>query len=173
MKVEDYSFDLLLGGTDTSTTTIEWAAYELLKRPYLIEKATKELYKVIEAIIKETMRLHPIAALLAPHYAIKDCNVAGYDISKGITILINIDVKGQNFALIPFGYGRRRCPGYQLGLKFIRSILANLLHGFNWKLPPRMKPEDICMKELYGLTTHPKVPLSMIVEPRLPLHLYN
>lgn len=85
----------------------------------------------------------------------------------------DIDVKGQNFALIPFGYGRRRCPGYQLGLKFIRSILANLLHGFNWKLPPRMKPEDICMKELYGLTTHPKVPLSMIVEPRLPLHLYN
>ncbi|KAL3504038.1 hypothetical protein ACH5RR_033879 [Cinchona calisaya] len=207
--------DLLAGGTDTSSTTVEWAMNELLKQPHLIRKATEELDRVIgrdrwveeddysklpfiEAIIKETLRLHPLATLLAPHYAIEDCTVAGYDISKGTTVFVNvwsigrnpmywdapeqfmperflgknIDMKGQNFALLPFGSGRRRCPGYNLGLKLVRSMLANLLHGFNWKLPNDMKPEDICMQEQYGLTTHPKISLTMIAEPRLPTHLY-
>lgn len=188
---------------------------ELVRHPHLIEKARDELDKVIgrerwvkendylklpvmEAIIKETMRIHPLATLLAPHYATEDCNVAGYDVSKGTTVLINIwsigrnpkywcspqeflperfldkdiDITGQNFALIPFGSGRRRCPGYQLGMKMTRSILANLLHGFHWKLLPGMNPEEICMEEAYGLTTHPKTPLSFIVEPRLPAYLY-
>nr|WMB80858.1 WrBX4 [Wrightia religiosa] len=208
--------ELLVGGSDTSVTTVEWAMNELLRHPHLIKKATEELDRVIgrdrwveegdysklpfiEAIIKETMRIHPLATLLAPHYAIEDCNVAGYDVSEGTTVLINIwsmgrnpkywdspeeflperflekdiDVKGQNnFVLIPFGSGRRRCPGYTLGLRIVRATLANLLHGFNWKLPPGMKPEDVCVEELYGLTTRPKISLSVIVEPRLPLHLY-
>ncbi|XP_022884980.1 cytochrome P450 71A1-like [Olea europaea var. sylvestris] len=207
--------DLLGGGTDTSSTTVEWAFHEIIKTPHIIEKATEELDRVIgrerwveendfpklpyiEAIIKETLRLHPLATLLPPHFAIEDCNASGYDISKGTTILINvwsigrnpkfwdaseqflperfldkkIDMSGQNFALLPFGSGRRRCPGYNLGLKIIRSTLANLLHGFNWKLPQNIKPKDVCLEEKYGLTTHPKVPLEMIIEPRLQLHLY-
>ncbi|KAL2520237.1 flavonoid 3'-monooxygenase-like [Forsythia ovata] len=122
----------------------------------------------------------------------------GYSVSKGTTVLVNvwsigrnpkywdapeeylpgrfldkkIDILGQNFALLPFGSGRRRCPGYKLGLKIVHSALANLLHGFKWKLLKTMKPEDVCMEEHYGLTTHPKVPLEMIIEPRLPIHLY-
>ncbi|CDP18923.1 unnamed protein product, partial [Coffea canephora] len=182
--------DLLAGGTDTSATTVEWAMNELLKHPRLIRKAAEELDRVIgkdkwveeadfsklpflEAIIKETLRLHPLATLLAPRYAIEDCTVAGYHIAKGTTVFINtwsigrnskywdspeefiperflekdIDMKGQNFALLPFGSGRRRCPGYNLGIKLVRSTLANLLHGFNWKLPHGMKPEEICMEE--------------------------
>nr|XP_027085781.1 cytochrome P450 71A1-like [Coffea arabica] len=207
--------DLLAGGTDTSATTVEWAMNELLKHPRLIRKAAEELDRVIgkdkwveeadfsklpflEAIIKETLRLHPLATLLAPRYAIEDCTVAGYHIAKGTTVFINtwsigrnskywdspeefiperflekdIDMKGQNFALLPFGSGRRRCPGYNLGIKLVRSTLANLLHGFNWKLPHGMKPEEICMEELYGLTTHPRISLAMIPEPRLPVNLY-
>lgn len=210
--------NLLLGGTDTSTTTIEWAMMELIRHPNLIEKATEELDRIIgrerwvkeddyeklplmEAIIKETMRKHPLTTLLAPHYATEDCNVAGYHVFKGTTVLINvwsmgrnpkywdspqeflperflgkynnIDVMGQNLALIPFGSGRRRCPGYKLGMRIVRLILANLLHGFHWTLLPGMKVEDICMEEIYGLTTCPKTPLSFIVEPRLPVYLYN
>ncbi|KAK3040361.1 LOW QUALITY PROTEIN: hypothetical protein RJ639_026766 [Escallonia herrerae] len=46
-----------------------------------------------------------------------------------------IDMKGQNFELLPFGSGRRMCSGYTLALKTVRSSLANILHGFNWKLP--------------------------------------
>ena len=184
--------DLIAGGKDTSATTVEWAMSELLKQPHLIRKATEEIDRVIgkdrlveerdipqlpyiNAIMKETMRKHPVAALLAPHLALEDCNIAGYEIRKGTRIFINtwsigrnlsiwdapeefcperflgkdIDVKGQNFELLPFGSGRRMCPGYSLGLKMISSSLANLLHGFNWKLPDNMKVEDLGMDEIY------------------------
>ena len=133
----------------------------------------------IDAIVKETMRLHPVATLLAAHFSIEDCNIAGCHISKGTTVLVNvwsigrdprfwdkaeefkperflgrkIDVKGNHFELLPFGSGRRMCPAYRLGFKLISSTLANLLHGFNWKLPDNVKPEDVGMEEHYGLTT--------------------
>ncbi|XP_016457208.2 trimethyltridecatetraene synthase [Nicotiana tabacum] len=207
--------DLLAGGTDTSAAAVEWAFQELLRNPKVIEKANQELNRVIgkerwveeedfcrlpyiDAIIKETFRLHPLCTLLPPHYSIEDCNVAGYDIPKGTTVFINawslgrnpkywdrpeefiperflendIDIKGQNFTLLPFSSGRRRCPRYSLGIKVVRTTIANLLHGFNWKLTGGMKAEDISMEEIYGLTTHPKKPTSMIMEPRLSIHLY-
>ncbi|KAM3305678.1 cytochrome 71A1 isoform X2 [Capsicum chacoense] len=205
--------NFITGGTDTSAATIEWGFQELLRIPNIIEKAHQELDRAIgkerwveekdfsqlpyiDAIIKETFRLHPLCALLPPHYSTEDCTVAGYDIPKGTAAYINvwsigrnskywdrpeefiperfiennIDMKGQNFSLLPFGSGRRRCPGYNFGIKVVRTTMANLLHGFNWKLAGNL--EDISMEEIYGLTTHPKRPISMIMEPRLPLHLY-
>ncbi|XP_030933074.1 trimethyltridecatetraene synthase-like [Quercus lobata] len=213
-SVKGFIQDLIAGGTDTSATTVEWAMSELLKQPHLIKKATEELDKVIgrdrwveekdipqlpyiNAIMKETMRKHPVAVLLAPHLALEDCNIAGYEIRKGARIFINtwsigrnpsiwdapeefcperflgkdIDVKGQNFELLPFGSGRRMCPGYSLGLKMISSSLANFLQGFNWKLPDNMKVEDLGMDEVYGLATPRKFPLIAVVEPRVPLNL--
>ncbi|PRQ47022.1 putative flavonoid 3'-monooxygenase [Rosa chinensis] len=215
-SVKAFIQDLIAGGTDTSATTLEWAMSELIKQPHLIRKATEELDRVIgrerwveekdipqlpyvDAIMKETMRKHPVVVLLPPHLALQDCNVAGFDILKGTRVFINtwsigrdpsvwdapeefnperflgnkaIDVKGQSFELLPFGSGRRMCPGYSLGLKMIGSCLANMLHGFNWKLPENMKPEDLSMDEVYGLATLRKFPLVAVVEPRLPIHLY-
>lgn len=214
--VKGFTQDLIAGGTDTAATTVEWAMSELMKQPDLIKKATEELDRVIgkerwvhetdfsnlpfvDSILKETMRLHPVAVLLAPHLALEDCKVGGYDIEKGTTVFINswsigrdsnswvdpesfrperflgrdIDVKGQHFELLPFGSGRRMCPGYSLGLKMMRSSLANMLHGFNWKLAENIKDEDINMEELYGLSTQRKFPLVGVVEPRMPDHMYN
>ncbi|EEF36518.1 flavonoid 3-hydroxylase, putative [Ricinus communis] len=171
-SVKGFIQDLIAGGTDTSATTVEWAMSELLKQP--------------------------IAVMLAPHYALEEAKVNGHDIAKGTTVFINtwsidrdpllwddpeefrperflgkaIDVKGQSFELLPFGSGRRMCPGYSLGLKMIQSSLANLLHGFNWKLPDDMKPEDLSMDEVYGLATPRKFPLVPVTEPRLPINLY-
>ncbi|KAL4613781.1 hypothetical protein ACB092_07G005200 [Castanea dentata] len=86
---------------------MEWAMPELLKQPHLIKKATEELDKIIgrerwveeidipqlpyiEAIVKETMRKHPVAGFLAPHLALEDCDVAGYyKIRKGTRVFIN------------------------------------------------------------------------------------
>ncbi|KAK9213000.1 hypothetical protein WN943_002385 [Citrus x changshan-huyou] len=215
-SVRGFTQDLIAGGTDTSATTVEWAMSELMKRPDLIKKATEEIDRVvgrqrwveekdipqlpyIDAIMKETMRKHPVAVLLAPHLALEDCTVASFDIRKGTRVFINtwsigrdpsvwdkpeefrperfldkaFDVKGQHFELLPFGSGRRMCPGYSLGVKMIKSSLANMLHGFNWKLPAHMKPEHISMDEVYGLATIRKFPLVAVVEPRLPLHLYD
>ena len=208
--------DLLVGGTESSAMTVEWAISELLKKPELFKKATQELDRVIgqnrwvtekdipnlpyvEAIVKETMRMHPVVPMLVPRCAREDCNVAGYDIQKGTRVLINvwsigrdpelwkdpqefyperfigkeIDVKGQDYELLPFGSGRRMCPGYSLGLKVVQSTLANLLHGYNWKLPGDMNPEELDMEEIIGLSTPRKFPLVAVVEPRLPHHLYS
>ncbi|CAH1418876.1 unnamed protein product [Lactuca virosa] len=145
------------------------------------------------------MRLHPSGVLLAPHLALEDCKVDRYDIAKGTIVFINtwsigrdsvvwddvdsfrperflgsdIDVKGQHFELLPFSSGRRMCPGYRLALKMMRSLLGNMLHGFNWKLPENMRYEDIKMEEVYGLSAKNKSPLVAVLEPRLPSHMYH
>ncbi|XP_022150738.1 cytochrome P450 71A1-like [Momordica charantia] len=208
--------DLIAAGTESSVVTIEWALSELLKRPDIFKKTTSELDKVvgrerwveekdianlpyINAIVKETMRLHPIAPMLVPRLSREDCQIAGYDIAKGTRVLVNvwtigrdpaiwenpndfiperfsgksIDVKGQDFELLPLGSGRRMCPGYNLGLKVVQSSLANLLHGFVWKLEGDTKKEDLNMDETFGLSTPKKFPLVVIAEPRLPPHLYS
>ena len=190
--------------------TVEWAISELLRKPEIFEEGTEELDRVIgkerwvtekdipnlpyiEAIVKETMQMHPVAPMLVPRFSREDINIAGYDIPKNTIVLVNvwtigrdpviweqplefiperfigknIDVKGHDFELLPFGSVRRMCPGYSLGLKVIQSSLANLLHGFRWKLPRGMKPEDLNMEEFFGLSTPKKFPLVMVTEPRL------
>ncbi|GKV09821.1 hypothetical protein SLEP1_g21262 [Rubroshorea leprosula] len=143
------------------------------------------------------MRLHPVAPLLVPRLSREDCQIAGYDIPKGTRILVSvwtigrdpsvwdkpnefcperfigkaIDVKDHDFELLPFGSGRRMCPGYALGIKLIHLNLANLLHGFTWKLPSTITKDDLNMEEIFGLSAPKKVPLQAVVEPRLPLHL--
>ncbi|KAI8537517.1 hypothetical protein RHMOL_Rhmol09G0030000 [Rhododendron molle] len=207
--------DPIVGGTDTSAIAVEWAISELLKQPQLLRKATEELDRVvgrdrwveeddipnlpyIGAIVKETLRVHPVGTLLAPHLSTEDCKIAGYDILKGTTVFVNawslgrdpryweapekflperffeknIDVTGHHFELLPFGSGRRMCPGYRLGLMLVHSTLANLVHGFSWRLPDNVKPEDVEMEEEFGLTTHKKIPIVVVVEPRLSAHLY-
>lgn len=168
------------------------------KERWVQEKDIQNL-TYIRAIARETMRLHPVAPMLVPRLAREDVQVKGYDIPKGTVVLVNtftsqrdpnvyerpeefwperfigtnIDVKGHSFELLPFGSGRRMCPGYSLGLKVIESSLANLLHGFTWKLPNNMTPEDLNMEEIFGLSNPKKVPLAACIEPRLAPHLYR
>ncbi|XP_020571349.1 cytochrome P450 71A1-like [Phalaenopsis equestris] len=214
-SLKAFSQDLIAGGTESSAVTVEWAMSELLRKPEVIKKAAEELDRVIgrerwveerdvqdlpyiEAIVKETMRLHPVAPMLVPRQAREDVVIDGYDIPAGTRIIVNtftisrdpsiweepeefkperfigreIDVKGHHFELLPFGSGRRMCPGYTLGLKVIQSSLANILHGFNWRLPDGMKGEELSMEEIFGLSTPKKVPLVAVAEPRLPQHIY-
>ncbi|RWV80979.1 hypothetical protein GW17_00057657 [Ensete ventricosum] len=65
------------------------------------------------------------------------------------------------------------CPGISLGLKLVHLSLANLLHGFKWRLPPGMTAEELNMDEIFGITTTRKVRLQAVVEPKLPAHLYG
>ncbi|KAJ4755201.1 Cytochrome P450 superfamily protein [Rhynchospora pubera] len=214
--VKAFTQDLIAGGTESSAVTAEWAISELLKRPEIFKKATEELDRVIgrerwveekdinqlpyiDAIVKETMRLHPVAPMLVPRQSREDAVFNGYDIPAGTRVLVNvwtigrdptiwdkpdefrperflgksIDVKGQDFELLPFGSGRRMCPGYSLGLKVIQVSVANLLHGFNWRLPDGMKEADLSLEEIFGLSTPKKEPLQCVVKPKLPAHLYG
>ncbi|PUZ51768.1 hypothetical protein GQ55_6G216100 [Panicum hallii var. hallii] len=213
--VKAFTQDLIAGGTESSSVTVEWAISELLRKPAIFAAATEELDRVVgrgrwvaehdlprlpylEAVVKETMRVHPIVPLLIPRVAREDAAVGGYDIPRGTRVLVNmwtigrdpalwdapeefaperfvgskVDVKGQDFELLPFGSGRRMCPGYNLGLKVIQLTLANLLHGFSWRLPDGMAREELSMDEVFGLSTTRKVPLEVVVEPKLPVELY-
>ncbi|GJZ82823.1 cytochrome P450 71A1-like protein [Tanacetum coccineum] len=189
--VKAFTLELLAGGTESSAVIVEWSIAHLLKKPEIFKTATDELDKVIgpdrwveekdmhnlpyiSAIVRETLKLHPLTPMLAPRRTREDCNVGGYHIPKDTCIMVNVwtierdptlwdkpeefcperfigkemDVKGNHFELLPFGAGRRMCPGYPLGLKVIESSLANLLHGFNWKLPSKMTGDDLKMDEI-------------------------
>ncbi|GMI77871.1 TRANSPARENT TESTA 7, CYTOCHROME P450 75B1 [Hibiscus trionum] len=214
-SVKAITMELTAGGTESSTVTLEWAISELLKKPEVLAKATEELDRVIgrdrwveeqdivnlpyiDSIVKETMRLHPVAPMLTPRVARQDCQLLGYDIPKGTRALVSVwaigrdpshwnnpdvffpgrfmeqtvDIRGRDFKLLPFGAGRRMCPGYPLGIKVIQVSLANVLHGFTWELPGNTSGNDLNMEEIFGLSTPKKYPLQAVPEPRLPLHMY-
>jgi typhasterol/6-deoxotyphasterol 2alpha-hydroxylase len=153
----------------------------------------------IKAILKESLRLHPVTPLLVPRKTREDCKVAGYDIPEDTRILVSvwsigrdpklwdkpleflperfigseIDIKGNNYELLPFGSGRRMCPGYSLGRKIMESSLANLLHGFSWELPNGMPKDELKMDEVFGLTTCLKTPLVVVPKPKLAVKMYS
>ena len=141
----------------------------------------------LKAMIKETMRLYPPAPLLVPHETTQRCVINGYEIQPKTVVYINawaiardpeswenpeeflperflgsnIDYRGQNFELIPFGAGRRGCPGMNLGVATVELALANLLYSFDWELPDGMNKDDVDMAVLPGLTMHRKNALCL------------
>ncbi|KAL1534728.1 unspecific monooxygenase [Salvia divinorum] len=145
----------------------------------------------LKAVIKEAMRLHPPLPLLVPRLASKDVQVKGFDISAGTIVMINawaigrdliswvepekfmperflnssIDFKGLDFELIPFGGGRRGCPGITLAAAGMELLLADLVRKFDWKLANGVEPKDLDMSESPGMTVHRAVPLLALASP--------
>ncbi|EPS71538.1 hypothetical protein M569_03221, partial [Genlisea aurea] len=197
--------DIFIAGMDTNTCTTEWAMAELLRNPSKMVVAKKELKDVLgnkthmeesdtsklpylQAIVKETLRLHPAGPLLAPRQASVDVEINGYVIPKDAHILVNvwamgrndgvwedpesfvperflntkIDLKGQNFELIPFGSGRRRCLGMPLALRVVPLVLAAMIHNVDWELESGTLPDEIDMNDEYKLSLHKLVPLKAI-----------
>jgi len=147
-----------------------------------------EKMKYLKAVIKETLRLHPPAPTLIPRACSQDVKVMGYNVTKGTRVIINgwaiqrdpkvwdepnefkperfldsaVDYKGQDFDLIPFGAGRRGCPGMAFAIAIDEHVLATVLHKFDWELP---NGEDLDMEEHPGITIHKKVPLLAYAKP--------
>ncbi|KAJ7960892.1 Cytochrome p450 [Quillaja saponaria] len=144
--------------------------------------------KYLKAVVKETLRLHPPAPLLLPRESSERCEINGYEIPAKTKVIINawaigrdpnhwteaemfkperfldspIDYKGTDFEYIPFGAGRTICPGITFGMANVELPLAKLLYLFDWKLPNGMKPEELEMKELPGITLKRKGVLNLI-----------
>jgi cytochrome P450 len=74
----------------------------------------------------------------------------------------SIDFKGLDFELIPFGAGRRGCPGVLFSISVSELVLANLVYQFDWKLPDGIAAENLDMSETVGLTCHIKYPLLAV-----------
>ncbi|KAL1208321.1 Cytochrome P450 83A1 [Cardamine amara subsp. amara] len=143
------------------------------------------------ALVKETLRIEPVIPLLLPRNCIKDTNIAGYDIPAGTTVNVNawavsrdkkewgpypdefrperflemnIDFKGTDYEFLPFGSGRRMCPGMRLGVAMLEVPYANLLLKFNFRLPDGMKPEELNMDVMPGLAMHKAQHLELVPE---------
>jgi len=147
----------------------------------------------LKAVIKETLRLHTPLPLLIPREAMNDTKLDGFHIPRGTRVIVNawaigrdptswdrpeefcpdrfissnVDFKGQDFHFIPFGAGRRSCPGTSFGISTVELTLAHLLHHFDWQLPRGMEGELLDMSEAPGLTVHKKSGLVLIAKPVL------
>ncbi|KAE8700127.1 serine/threonine-protein kinase AFC2-like isoform X1 [Hibiscus syriacus] len=141
----------------------------------------------LKCVVKETLRLHPpvVIVLRKTPASVK---LRGFDIPSNTTVMINawaihrdpkwwenpeefiperfenssIDFQGQDFHYIPFGFGRRGCPGMPFGVASVEYVIANLLCWFDWKLPSGEIAENVDMTELYGLTSSKKTPLHVL-----------
>ena len=197
---------MFAGGTDTSSITIEWALAELVANPDTMKRLQDELTIVIgntrsvdisdlpnlpylSAVIKETMRMHPVVPLLVPHKLTETCELNGYEVLAGTQAYVNIwaighdpnvwddpwqfrperflgnnniSLNGGSFELAPFGSGRRICPGLSLGVLSMEFILASLVHSFEWKA--NSKPN---LKELFMFLLKLETPLVVKAYPRL------
>ncbi|PKA49002.1 Cytochrome P450 71A1 [Apostasia shenzhenica] len=147
----------------------------------------------LKAVIKEILRLHPPAPLLLPRESVEDCRIlqGRHEVPKGTRVLINvwaigrdpenwempeefrperflngdIDYKGSHFQFIPFGAGRRICPGIHFAVATIDVALANLLCFFDWRLPDGVRAEDLNMNEDDGIGAPRKQQLELLPIP--------
>ncbi|MCO5592392.1 hypothetical protein L7F22_046395 [Adiantum nelumboides] len=153
----------------------------------------------LEDVIKESMRLHPVLPFLIPREAVQECIIGGFRIFPGTCIYVNtwaigrdssawdkpfeflperfekvtIDLRGQNFNFLPFGLGRRKCPGWALGVSNVHLMLATLVQGFTWHCVDNTSESTLDMLEKFGLIVCMAKSLCAIATPRLPLHLYD
>jgi cytochrome P450 len=151
--------------------------------------------RYLDLIIKEALRLHPPATLLVPRECRTPCQVLGFDVPAGAMVLVNawaigrdpaywdqpeefsperfedgsVDFKGTDFEYIPFGAGRRMCPGMGFGLANMELALASLLYHFDWELPDGTEPGELDMTEQMGITTRRRSDLLLVPTVRVPL----
>ncbi|KAK6138656.1 hypothetical protein DH2020_027613 [Rehmannia glutinosa] len=209
-QIKAILLDMVIGATDTTSTTIEWVLAELLDNPGAMEKAQQELTHVVgmnniveeshisklhylEAVVKETFRLHPALPLLLPRMPNESRIIGGYTIPKDSKVFLNtwsiyrdpqvwedplqfkpdrflnddtgkFDYMGNNFEYLPFGSGRRMCPGLILGEKMVMYFVATLLHSFEWRLP---EGKRVDLLEQFGIVMRRKTPLFAIPYQRL------
>ncbi|KAL2930962.1 Cytochrome P450 71A6 [Bienertia sinuspersici] len=134
----------------------------------------------LKAVIKETLRLHPPGPLLIFRESSKDVKMKNMSLVQIQRILperflnnsSSVDYKGHHFQFIPFGAGRRGCPGLAYAVVNVELVLANLVNEFDWKLPNGSRRRDIRCDESSGIVVGRRNPLMVIATPTLPLSCY-
>ncbi|XP_051116988.1 cytochrome P450 71AP13-like [Andrographis paniculata] len=163
------------------------------KKKYVSESDLPNLH-YLKAVIKEVYRLHPPAPVLLPRESMEDIAIGEYKIPEKTRVFINawavgrdpkswtnpavfeperflnsdIDFKGQDFELIPFGAGRRSCPAITFGSASVEIGLAQMLQSFDWELPPGIRASDLDMTEVFGITMHRKDAMMALAKPYSP-----
>ncbi|VAI20157.1 unnamed protein product [Triticum turgidum subsp. durum] len=205
-RIKSIIKDIIAAGTDTSSVTLEWAMAELVGNPPAMAKLQDEISRATEgkpsieeddlrrmeylrAVLKEVLRLHPVAPLLVPHQSTTMAVVQGYEIPAETALFVNawaigrdpaawgptaeefqperflggggaegVDLRGNDYQLLPFGAGRRLCPGIGFAMPVLEMALSSLVRHFDWELPAGARLD---MSEAPGLTTPPLAPLRL------------
>ncbi|KAJ8899608.1 hypothetical protein K2173_018582 [Erythroxylum novogranatense] len=203
--VNVFILEIFIAGSETTSGTVEWAVTELLLNPESLTTAKAELAQVIganrrvqesdienlpylQAVIKETLRLHPPIPFLIPRRAVQDTDFMGYFIPKNTQVLVNawaigrdpdaweepfifkperfigsdVDFKGQHYELMPFGAGRRMCAGVPLASRALHLVVGSLLHEFDWELEAGFDRATMDMNEKIGVTSRKSEPLLAV-----------
>lgn len=201
-------YDIFAAGGETSSTTMESAFSEMIRNPQVLKRAQEEVRNVfvgkrnveessldelryLQAVVKETLRLHPAVPLLIQRESSEKCELNGFVIPAKTRALVNAwainrdptcwiepekfdperfldgktDYRGNHFEYIPFGGGRRICAGISFAIPKIELALAQLLFHFDWKLPGEIKAEELDMTEKFGITVRRKNDLMLIPVP--------
>ncbi|ONI06745.1 hypothetical protein PRUPE_5G078600 [Prunus persica] len=167
----------------------------------LVEESHVPKLHYLDVVIKETSRLHPAFPLLVPHCPSQSTTIGGFKIPKGSNVFLNvwaihrdpnvwdnplefrpkrflndpptnnIHYNGNKLEYLPFGSGRRMCPGIPLAERMMIYVLASFLHSFEWRLPNDAKLD---LQDKFGIVTKKMTPLVVIPTPRLSkLELYT
>lgn len=164
----------------------------------IVRESDLEHLPYLEAVLKEVMRVQPGAPMGVIHESRKECRVAGYNLPAKTRLIFNIHSiqrdpsvyerpeefdpsrflnpkfeEMHDIRFMPFGAGRRICPGMPLANINMTHILAHLLHSFDWHLPGDEDPRELDMAERFDGITAPKLqPLMAVAKPRKPAFLY-
>lgn len=201
---------MVIGGTDASALTLEWAMSNLLNHPQVLEKTRQNIDTQMELssssnrrllkeedlvnmnylnnVVSETLRLYPVAPLMVPHYSSSDCVIGGFDVPRDTIVMVNIwaiqrdpsvwddpnSFKPERFEeshefghfsgkMMPFGLGRRVCPGLGLANRVVGLLLGSMIQCFEWESGSG-GPAD--MTEGPGLGMPKAEPLVVTCRPR-------
>ncbi|XP_040996840.1 cytochrome P450 81C13-like [Juglans microcarpa x Juglans regia] len=210
---ELYSDDVIKGvlmmmfvaGTDTTSTTMEWAMSLLLNHPEELQKVKAEIddqigherllnesdlskLPYLRCVINETLRLYPPAPLLIPHFSTEDCTVGGFRIPQETMLLVNtwalhrdpnlwedptkfkperfetiMNGERDAFKFIPFGTGRRQCPGSGMAVRVVSLVLGSIIQSFEWERPDK---EMVDMNPALGFIMSRAKPLEAVCSRR-------
>ncbi|KAL9817313.1 Cytochrome P450 71A19 [Arabidopsis thaliana] len=155
---------------------------------FVTEKEAEKM-NYLQAVIKEALRLRPPAPLLVPRVLSEDVKLKGYNIPAGTQVIVNawaiqrdtttwgtdaeefkperhldtnLDFQGQDFKFIPFGSGKRICPGIGFTSALIGVTLANIVKRFNWRMDVEPQRVQHDLTEATGLVVFRKFPLIAI-----------
>ncbi|CAM6106148.1 unnamed protein product [Calypogeia fissa] len=214
---------MLAAGIDTTGSQIEWIMLELARHPKMLQRLHDELdafvgkqrpldekdlsyMPYLNAVILETLRLHPSVPYSMPHVNVAPATLGGYNIPANTAVIANfygigrdpskwkdplqfnpdrfmtrgsslssdsIKANGKFYNLIPFGSGRRGCPGYNLGILTLLRTVGTLVHAFDWAPPAGMSPQDLSIEDVGPFLLHPNPDLYLVPKPRLSPDVYR
>ncbi|XP_077231044.1 cytochrome P450 81Q32-like [Tasmannia lanceolata] len=153
----------------------------------LIDESDLPNLPYLHCVINETLRLYPVGPLLVPHESSEECTVGGFNVPRGTILMVNmwaiqrdptfwvdpmsfkperfegVEGEKEGFKFMPFGHGRRACPGANLAMRMVGLTLGTLIQCFEWE---RVGEEKLDMSEGRGLTMPKAEPLEAMYRPR-------